>query len=1296
VPLIDPALWSKSRAGARAGRGFRYQDIATALLAVQSWAGASWQVVIPEGLDDATLHGPMGETRVQMKSRHDPRGLFTPGEVADYIEQSAKTLSADDLRRGTARIVTMLERPMATIAETGLNRSLADDDDAADIFANLLTGLANDKELEVSELLAAIHIVVVPDPANLIVAEIVKRADCIDAAGRLVADRLRRLVGALADANFVAPAGAPASLDASDVQALVDDVLKLVDHDAALAAVRAGICEPVLFTPIVAPDFYEGVDVLPGHVGAGLVFDRSDLTDEISSGLQRRGAALVAGPSGSGKSACAWLSAHASRHAVRWYRVRRVSLEQVQLLADLAQAIEASPERPVGFVFDDLGRNLGGAWNALRELVDSAPGLLMLGTVREEDLYLVGDLSGTALVRPALDEDLAMRVCLALRAERELSFVNWREPFERSQGLMLEYVHLLTSGQHLQDTLDQQVRQRLSEQRDDELRVLRAVASVARFGGSVNAARLRARLELTEGAFSRALVRLVDEHAVRISSDGTLTGLHEIRSTGLHFAISKSMPYEPSAMLAELADVAEPHCFAILLPRLLANQETDDEGLLDALALRAAALSADELAILFYGLGLVMCDRLATQWLAIAEEEGLEARIAATPMILAMAGTTIDGVIFERANAVVERRSELDQPDLRTGLLQRLDAYRELKPSFTEYHELAASLVPLPFLTESPDFDLLPEEGIDAASFEEILDLLGTTRWFKPVQAQRVVNCFGGTDLLLARVHLETAWSKRPELIEESDGLVVSSNLRLVDPIAQADPNELIVAHCARLIAAAPTADFAKSTIIGWDGRRAGITAIQVEEKRLAREQIPSPASIAWRRAILRAVQRHHASPTESGRANSLSNAINDLAGILETAAESFCRGKAADPMATLAVSIRTILNSMIEAPSVDLHMRSAREPGLGDINDDLHSFVTSVTNLASGLGDNSIDRPLIKASESADLCVKAGDLIAAPEWRWLDSAPREALDRIARTLDDVDSVLGLVHGNPAAWRSAQRRAEKSSQHNRTLPRAAGEARQQAREAAETRAHRIEQAFAGGGMEVEVITRPCRDNAFAWPRVDYLALVKIGELSEFIGLSEAILSIGREAAGDDKLFVVPVIRHQAIGMLAVTIGSILFPDSAFATDWGPLLPYPVLKERSAAIFQDIMSAAAQLSSILANADRPANTIEEAFGQDLVDKIRAGVKDLEQLRNAEPDADLIYISAFVIEVFNRLSAELNGEATGETIASEMARLGFGEVTELNAQITLIKLGLTQRDVLAAAEMEDKSAFPPSDP
>ena len=76
--LVDRELWIRTRAGARAGRGFRYQDAAAAWLAVQAWVGsAPWQVTIPEGVDDVTLHGTGLEWRVQIKSRHDPRGVFT-------------------------------------------------------------------------------------------------------------------------------------------------------------------------------------------------------------------------------------------------------------------------------------------------------------------------------------------------------------------------------------------------------------------------------------------------------------------------------------------------------------------------------------------------------------------------------------------------------------------------------------------------------------------------------------------------------------------------------------------------------------------------------------------------------------------------------------------------------------------------------------------------------------------------------------------------------------------------------------------------------------------------------------------------------------------------------------------------------------------------------------------------------------------------------------------------------------------------------------------------------------------
>jgi hypothetical protein len=94
--VIDAELWDGSRAGARAGRGFRFQDAAAAWLAVEGWAGAQpWQTTIPEGVDDLTLHGGVQEWRAQIKSRHDPQSTFSIKEVADYLGKIAGSLPAD-------------------------------------------------------------------------------------------------------------------------------------------------------------------------------------------------------------------------------------------------------------------------------------------------------------------------------------------------------------------------------------------------------------------------------------------------------------------------------------------------------------------------------------------------------------------------------------------------------------------------------------------------------------------------------------------------------------------------------------------------------------------------------------------------------------------------------------------------------------------------------------------------------------------------------------------------------------------------------------------------------------------------------------------------------------------------------------------------------------------------------------------------------------------------------------------------------------------------------------------------
>lgn len=1293
--LIDPELWASTRAGARAGRGFRYQDVATALLAVQAWSGAEWTSVVPEGVDDATLHSPAREFRVQVKSRHDPRGLFSVTEVATHIAKSAGDVQAEDLISGRIKLMLLLERPVDGIQATGLEGTLGDYPVALQLLEEPLLETARALGVTANDIIAATHLLVIAEPADAIVDLVASRTDCVPAAGRLVADRLRQRVGALADANYRAAATSPACLVANDVQSTVDDVLALVDRDAVLTAISAGMCEPVSFTPVQSPGFYDGVDVLPGHIGAGLVLDRPEVTAQVTRALQRRRSALVAGPSGSGKSACAWLAAHDGRHAVRWYRVRRAPPDQTHLLIDMAKAIEASADRPVGFVFDDLGRDLAGGWDALRSAADGQPGILMLGTVREEDLYLVNDLAGTPLVRPALDERLAERIWTALRAERDLAFVSWREPYERSQGLMLEYVHLLTSGNRLQDTLDAQVRRRVRESRDDELTLLAAVVDGARFGGSIDAALLRDRLGLSNGDFDRALMRLVDEHAVKVVGDGTLTGLHEIRSAGLHDALGRMTTRANGDALDGLIAILQPRSFAVVLPRLLADGGFTDEALLDALASRAPSLTAPDLASVAYGLGLATCDRIAQRWLSITGEEGLEPRQASLPLSLAIAGSSIDVPQFAKINSAIGRRHELTMPDLRAGLLERTDGLAWLSPGLTDYHDLAASFSPIPFLDPEPPFDLLPDAGAREAALDEILDLLSTTRTFGSGRAERVVDVFGGTDALLERIHLEKAWTTRSVLRDEPEGLAVASDVRYVDPTVQGEPNDVVVAHCEHLIAAVPFADLVVSTLIGWDGRPAGLANFPVAAKRIPRANLPSPVSVAWNRAILRAVQRRHASATESGRANALSVAIGELSGLLADAAELQCRGAAASKSAELMIAVRTLLNSFIDASGTDLGARSARDPGAGDINDELHSFVTSVTDLVRDLSVGDIERPLIKAAEIARLKATAEKIRGAADWRWLEEPPHDALARLSDLLGDLDVVLGLAHGDRNAWRSLRVRAEHSSRKNRTLPRFAADARRIAAERSERLAMAVSNALAVNGRAAQVVTRPADPDALAWPRVEYLALVIVDSLATFMAEVDVLTSTCRAAADGHPIYIVPVREGMIVGMLAglaasvdeESIGSV-FP-SGFVTDtsfarWIPHLPLPLLQERVSAAFNEVTATAVQLSSVMANADRPPNEEEMAYAQGLVDRMRERAAELGALRDAETDEDMLITSEYVVDLLQRLQRELDGIYDGESIAAETARLAFGEATEASLRGPIIRIGLVERDILAAAQ------------
>ena len=520
---IDPRLWEASRAGARSGRGFRFQDAVGAWLGLQIWAGKlDADTLVPEGLDDITLHKGEEEFRVQVKARHDPRGTFSSTEIVQHLVKAVGTVDENALKNGRCRLVLVLERQPAEIEPTGLEHFLAEDGHGAQLLMPTLSAALDGDRALAELILTRASVVTIPDPIDEAVTLLTSQRTLPDAIGRLVAHKLRFLVGEGADLNYLASASHPFTIGSSDVEAILTSIARLVAREDLFPAIERGLCHVLNFDPVTEEEFYTGVDALPGHVAGGLVLDRPELVSTIEEGLQRQGVALVAGPSGAGKSAAAWLAAFRTRHAIRWYRLGRADPADVSIIVELAQSLEASPERPVGFVIDDVGRDLSGVWEILARELRHHAGVVLLGTIREEDLFLAGDLASTAIVRPALDEALAQRIWSELRSQQEVFYQHWREPFELSEGLLLEYTHLLSRGQRLSDTLADQLRRRLREERDDEIAILQAVMPAARFGGRACADRVRQRLGLASGSFARAIARLEGEHAIRLGSDNTL------------------------------------------------------------------------------------------------------------------------------------------------------------------------------------------------------------------------------------------------------------------------------------------------------------------------------------------------------------------------------------------------------------------------------------------------------------------------------------------------------------------------------------------------------------------------------------------------------------------------------------------------------------------------------------------------------------------------------------------------------------------------------------------------------
>lgn len=1275
APSLNPehfALWASTRSGARAGRGFRYQDAASAWLAVLAWAGTeAWSVVVPEGLDDVGLQGEGKDLRAQLKSRHDPQATFSLSEVADHLAKIALNLGHGDQH---VSLALLLERPAEGLAATGWSKPLgASDQDLGPLIALLAPRLP--AGLKAEELVARIYVIVEPTPLERLIETICSRTSLSPAAARLLAHRLRHRAGEAADANYSADLSEARTLDASDVQREIDGLHAVLDP-LGYAELTGGLCDLAEFdAPIEAASFYSGVDVQPAHVGAGLVFDRPEATSMVLEALEAKRCVLVAGPSGAGKSAIAWMSAFATRHVVRWYRVRQLPVAEVGRLVQFARALEASPTRPVGFVVDDVGRDATAGWDSLVAEIGASPGLLAVGTVREEDVLTLETGGKTRVVRPQLDEDLARRIFLALSKEGETAFQHWPEPYQLSGGLLLEYTHLLTAGQRMAETLGEQVRRRLVEERGDELEILEVVALLSTHGGAADPARLRAVLGLSEVKFAKALARLVDEHALRVRADGSVQGLHEIRSRHLDAALRDRLARPIDELCARALSAARATDFPTLLPRLLRAWPELEDPLLDALAERARGADVPSMVAILRGLGLATVDRIAACWVEITRDCEVDDRFAAIAMSFELADADLDLPMFRKIKAAVDRFRTHTFDDLRVKLQARAPAaFAREGLDLGDAHRLVAASLPLRACPSGPAAGYLPL--LDAtAPLEPLLAFLMSTHHVSPDVGRGAVAQVGGVDHLLERIWRETDWVTRPVRREFEGEPAVESNIRVADDLQQTDLHGDAVAHCTRLAAADPEAERLLCAVVTSDGRPAGFGDHDIATKQMTRFYATlDPERVAWNRAHGRAIERIIGAETETGRETAIAAAINELETKLREAGDFYCRMEEAPPKWRLFMQVRALLTSFVKPPSV----QDVAPEGLGGgfTKDPLHDLVSGLQTLAALLVE-PLDNPLLAAGQSFELQRLVETLENPRAWRWTAEPPLAALASLRQHLSDLTAVLEDAHVDAGRRRSSALRLQKSSRKYSVLHRAAEEARVRATVDHQAMQDAIRAACEARGWQIRTVARTLSEPKHVWPGVEFGVFVSVASLTDWLERVPQFRTVVEAPGPYVRMTFVMVRADHAFPMACDWRGN-LFPTADPVKEWGDHSPVPFLQDEMVANFVRILESIIRLSAMTVDRDRELNESEAAIVERTTSDLVAAFNPLRELAETTQDADVLECVGIVADLVERLEAETQAAPVDTpNLAAELQAISRDEISELSLLLLFARVNLMER-------------------
>jgi hypothetical protein len=1136
--------------------------------------------VIPEGGDDIELRGE-ATSFVQVKSRREHLGDYTKGETVAHI--------ADLWNRSLG------SAPQPQLLELVLEREVAglsplDDHPAARLIEGpISTRLA--KFSGSSDFLARTSIIVTTSPQEWAISLIVDRLNCAPIAAQMCFADLLVRVGALADDNGRLAPENYRGVSISDTETSIRDVLAAIDIDAIERALRDGVCEPVDFlTPLNDPNFYLGVDVEPGHIAAGLVAERPRSRSALVEGIEQRRAALVVGPSGAGKSALMWEAANTLRHTVRWFRIRRLSAKDIPSLRQLIRTFRASEDSPLGFVMDDVGRNGPESWGALLKEAMSVPGIVLLGSVREEDVTLIAERARAAEIRADPDDELAERLWRNLREAEKTNWAGWREPWKMSDGLLLEYVHILTRGQRMHELLADQVAARISDpKRSLELDILRSGAWAGAANAEVDASRLARALSVSEADLSRALQRLIQEHLVRSPAPGAVTGLHHLRSEELlQLTHQTTLPTFETSFVRTVASVPATDLEPLVADTLSARR-LPVPAVLDGLIARLESeQDARALASALRGLGSGRVSLGVGEWLDTPEARALPRTQVTNAAMFGVAGIDLSSLsIIPEVQAAADRLSQIKgspEDDPRRLLMERMSP--SVRSALIEAADLAsldeilAALVGMPLPATVRTSLMQAPESLLNTNLDLLGSLMGTLSALdREIASDWVAEV--GQEALFARIQAETAWAGPVTIEDADDGVIVRCDLWYVAGSVQKNPHDAVVNLCERILALCPAADIAVSNAITASSELAGLAQLPLGTKRIPRENLPPPSVPQWNRRWRDLISRRVAAPSYSDYLARGVVILKALVPTLEKIFDARFRGK--DALGNLADKLNS-LNADTEAlthPAVS--PMEASGAGRGEAN----TAVTKFQNLLHSTSVNLVKRFAILPDQAGAYIAWLSDLIADVDtsnveepWQLVGEGSPPMLARLKVLLETLRLVAGEAHERQeppvVTWVNRGKRAQRGNALKLVsiAAKADGERRLAQRKG------EIERLADEAGIKAEFHLRVNHKGILPWPPADVLALLPALNIeSAVITLIDQAEQLRSLLDSSIHLTIMPSIEGVAFPALAKSGHQTFLPDAEGATTWVDKLGLPHAPSLIAGLFGELMGLAGELGAM---------------------------------------------------------------------------------------------------------------------